>query len=117
MAGAAIEIVEPLGVQAVQALHPGGEIRLWGLDEEVVMVRHQAEAVAAPAEPFDDLAEHQPKELEVAWIPIDGAASNATRPEVVRAAGYLRTGQSRHVDEARRVACAMGCRVTVRKPF
>jgi hypothetical protein len=41
-------LVESLRVRAIETLHPEGEIGIWCLDDEVVMVRHQAVAMATP---------------------------------------------------------------------
>jgi len=49
-----VAFVECASVAAVQVPHPVGEVRQRGLDEEVVVVPHQAAHVRAPAvAPFD----------------------------------------------------------------
>jgi hypothetical protein len=42
---AAVTPVEPLRIDAVQALHAGGEVVARRLDDEVVVVAHQVERV------------------------------------------------------------------------
>ena len=49
--------VEPLGVDTVEPLHPGRNIRARCLDEQMEMVRHQAIGMAPPFEPLDDVLE------------------------------------------------------------
>jgi hypothetical protein len=59
-----VAFVEGAGVAAVQVPHPVSEVRQRGLDEEVVVVPHQAAHVRAPAvAPFDpaqDVEENDP---------------------------------------------------------
>jgi hypothetical protein len=55
MAPALVAAVEGLGVDAVEAAHAVGEAPELGLDDQVVVVRHQAEAVDAPVVALDGL--------------------------------------------------------------
>jgi len=54
MAPAPIPCVEGLRVEAVEALHPGGEVFLGRFEDEVKVVAHQAEGMTAPVEAPDD---------------------------------------------------------------
>jgi hypothetical protein len=45
---ASVAVVESPGVGAVKVAHAGGQVRLGGLDDEVVVVSHQAPGVDAP---------------------------------------------------------------------
>ena len=45
---ASVAVVESPGVGAVEVAHAGGQVRLGGLDDEVVVVSHQAPGVDAP---------------------------------------------------------------------
>src|SRR5919204_2868358 len=54
VAVAAMPLVEELRVAPVHNLHPAGELRLLGLDDEVVVVSHQAKGVAGPVVFCDD---------------------------------------------------------------
>jgi len=50
-----VTLVELLGVRAVQDLHAGRQRLEVGLDDQVVVVSHQAERVEVPAEAaYDD---------------------------------------------------------------
>ena len=58
-----VPAVEQLGIRAIEALHPLRQVGRRRLEEEVVVVRHQALRMAVPAEPGDDVfrdREHQP---------------------------------------------------------
>jgi hypothetical protein len=50
----AVDVVEELRVAAVEMLHSPGEVRVEGLDEEVVVIRQQAVSAALPAEAATD---------------------------------------------------------------
>jgi hypothetical protein len=82
-----VPLVEGAGVGAVQVPHPVGKVRQGGLDEEVVVVPHQAADVSAPAvAPFDpaqDVEEDDP----VAIVPHDRRVVVPTDPDVVVGAG------------------------------
>jgi hypothetical protein len=57
VAGELVGGVEPCRVRAVQIPHPFWEVAPRSVDEQVVVVRHQAVAVAVPAAFGDDPAE------------------------------------------------------------
>ena len=82
-----VALVEGAGVGAVQVSHPVGEVRQRGLDEEVVVVPHQAAHVSAPAvAPFDpaqDVEEDDP----VSIVHDDRRVVVAADPDVVVGAG------------------------------
>jgi predicted GNAT family acetyltransferase len=54
---AVVPIVEGAGIAAVQVAHPVREVRQRGLDEQVVVIAHQAAGVNAPAVAALDAAE------------------------------------------------------------
>ncbi len=54
---AAVPRVEDAGVLAVEVAHAVGQVRLRGLDEQVVVVAHEAANVEPPAVPAQDTAE------------------------------------------------------------
>lgn len=82
-----VPLVEGAGVAAVQVSHPVGEVRLRGLDEEVVVVPHQAAHVSAPAvAPFDpaqDVEEDDP----ISVVQHDRRVVVAADPDVVVGTG------------------------------
>jgi len=82
-----VPLVEGAGVAAVQVSHPVGEVRLRGLDEEVVVVPHQAAHVRAPAvAPFDpaqDVEEDDP----ISVVQHDRRVVVAADPDVVVGTG------------------------------
>lgn len=83
-----VAFVEGPGVAAVQIPHPVGEVRQRGLDEQVVVVTHQAAHVSAPAiAPFDpaqDVEEDDP----VSIVQHDRRVVVAADPDVVIRAGF-----------------------------
>jgi len=64
MAGALVDAIEPLGIDAVELTHALGQIRIWRLHQKVVVIRHQAVGVYSPVVAFPDggnyIKEHLP---------------------------------------------------------
>jgi hypothetical protein len=85
VAPALVAAVERLGVGAVQALEAVGEAPELGLDDEVVVVRHQREGVDVPAVPLDLAREEAQEEAVVVGVAEGGGARNASRAHVVDA--------------------------------
>jgi hypothetical protein len=83
-----VSLVEGAGVAAVQVPHPVVEVRQRCLDEQVVVVTHQAAHVSAPAvAPFDpaqDVEEDDP----VPIVQHDRRVVVAADPDVVEGAGF-----------------------------
>ena len=82
VAAARVLRVEVLGVDAVDAMERLREAIAQALDDEVVVVRHQAESVDVQAEPFDRLPELSEEAAAVIGIEIDSAACDSTRRRV-----------------------------------
>jgi hypothetical protein len=93
---ALVALVEGAGVAAIQIPHPVGEVRERGLDEEVVVIAHQAAHVRAPAvTPFDpaqDVEEDDP----VAVVDDDWGVVVAADPDVVESTGFEATEGPSH---------------------
>lgn len=68
---ALVPTVESLGVDAVQAMHPLGEICLRRLNEEVVVVPQKAIGQETPAETHADIGEDFEKTSAVADVFVD----------------------------------------------
>jgi hypothetical protein len=75
--------VERLGVDPVEPPHPLGEAPELGLEDEVVVVRHQAERVHAPVVAVDLLREEAEEQAEVVHHPERRRAGHASRRDVV----------------------------------
>ena len=92
-----VAFVEGAGVAAVQIPHPIGEVRERGLDEEVIVVAHEAPHVSAPAvTPFDppeDVEEDDP----VSIVEHDRRMVVAPDPDVVVGARSEETVRSSHL--------------------
>ena len=74
MAAARVLRVEVLGVDAVDAVECSREVIAEALDDEVVVVRHQAESVDVQAEPLDRLPELGEEAASVVAVEVDRAA-------------------------------------------
>ena len=57
VACSSVATVEGLGVDTVEVLHPAREVRVWRLDQKVVVIRHQTICMTNPPETHDDLRE------------------------------------------------------------
>ena len=83
VAPALVAAVERLRVDAVQALHSGGEVLELRLDDEVVVVRHQAEDVDSPVVAVDDGREQAQEEAALIVVQEDRRARYSPRCDVV----------------------------------
>jgi hypothetical protein len=77
-----VACVEPLRVATVQALEAGGQLRDRRFEDEVVVVRHQAEGMEAPVVATDDEAEEPEEEPAVVVVPVDRDPPGAARSHV-----------------------------------
>jgi hypothetical protein len=75
--------VETLSVNTVQLAHTAREVGLCCLDEEMIVVGHEAIGMAMPRKAPDDLAQHQEKDAVVFVIEKDRCACVAAAGEVV----------------------------------
>jgi hypothetical protein len=92
--------VEVLGVDAVDAVERSRELIAQALNNEVVVVRHQAESVNVEAEPFDCLPELGEETAAVVAVEVDGAAFDAARRRVPDAViGKRRARQPWHAEK------------------
>ncbi len=82
---APVLLVERLRIAAVQQLHPGGKLRPVALDDEVVMVAHQAKAVHPPPVAAHCDSEQSEEVQPVEIVPVDPAAVHSARAHVVDA--------------------------------
>jgi hypothetical protein len=60
-----------------------------GLDDEVVVISHQAERVARPAEATDDVREHAQEGAAIVVVAVDEDAPGAARGDVEEAVGEV----------------------------
>src|SRR6266540_606418 len=84
---ASVDRVEGAGVLAVEIAHAGREIRLWRLDDEVVVVAHQAASVEAPAVPARHAAKLVEEDAAVVVVQEAELLVVAARGDVVPRAG------------------------------
>jgi hypothetical protein len=96
MAGTPVAEVEALGVRTVQELHAGGELRLGGFEDEVIVVRHQAEGVHRPLVAAHAAGEQRQEAEPVVVVPVDRAAVDAARRDVEEPIGKRGPEHTRH---------------------
>jgi hypothetical protein len=87
VAPALVAAVEGLCVDAVEAAHAVGEAPELGLDDQVVVVRHQAEGVDAPVVALDGVGEQGEEEAVFVGCQEGGGLRHAARGHVVDAFG------------------------------
>src|SRR2546423_11532153 len=85
MAFSAVSAVEGLGVDAVQAMEPIGELVSERLDDEVIVIRHQAEDVDKPVIPHNDVREEREEETAVVVGSEDPRSFDPPRSDMVGA--------------------------------
>jgi hypothetical protein len=96
-----VTVIELTRVRAVQPLHPGAQVRLRRLEQEMEVVVHQAVREAAPALPEDDLPEQRQVRAPVIVIGEDRGAVVATGVDVVDGSSLLLTRSPRHTSRSR----------------
>jgi len=96
VAGAAVSLVEALRVDPVEALHPAGEERAGGLDDEVVVGAHQAEGVGPPVAAVDHAGEEAEERTPVVVVPVGVRAGDGTGGDVVDPVREVASQLSRH---------------------
>jgi hypothetical protein len=80
-----VALVEPHGVEAVQSMHPRGELEAPCRHDEVKVVGHQAERSRSPTEPVDRIAEEDEERAIVAVVEEDLGPSDTPCRDVERA--------------------------------
>jgi hypothetical protein len=95
-------LIEALGVEPVEAVHPVTEIGFRRLEHEVEMVRHQAVAEAFPPVPSDDVPEQGHESRTIDRVDEDRALPVAARGDVIRPPGNLEARSAGHPGDRRR---------------
>jgi len=96
MADAVVRLVEPLRIDSIQLPHPLGEICLWRLHEQVIMVTHQAIGVYHPVETVTDIAQHTKGNTTITVPETDTVSFVTTRGDVVESTTELEPKRSCH---------------------
>lgn len=99
---AAVPVVEPTSVVTVQIAHPLREVRTRCLDDEVIVVSHQAGGMDAPAVALPHAIQNPHEDMAVVDILVDRAPIVAARRDVVEAAGNEIPAWSAHGSDVRR---------------
>lgn len=84
----AVAIVEAACVVAVEVTHPCREVRHRRLNDDMVVVPHEAQSVDAPAIAAADPVQDPEKHVPVVCIGVDRAPIVTARGDVVEAAGH-----------------------------
>jgi hypothetical protein len=87
VAAAGVALVEGLRVGAVQPVQAAREAFEQRLDDDVVVVGHQAEGVAGPVGAPHDLGQHREKKAAVVFVTRDRATGNPADSDVIDALG------------------------------
>ena len=85
----AMSSVEGLGVNPVQLPHPQGEIPLRGLDEQMVMIFHEAVGVTEPVVASIHLVQEAQEGLPVVIVSEDGPLVVASIGKVIDGPGVF----------------------------
>jgi hypothetical protein len=96
-----VTVIELARVRAVQPLHPGAQVRLRRLDQEMEVVVHNAVRETPPPLPEDDLAEQRQVRAPVIVIGEDPGAVVATGIHVVHSSSLFLTRSPRHTSHSR----------------
>jgi hypothetical protein len=81
--------VEVVRMCAVQLMHPDGEIRVWSLNQQMEVIRHQAVRAAQPAALEHDLFQHGEEPPPVEIVEEDVSTLGAARRQMVDGFGRL----------------------------
>src|SRR2546425_8503175 len=92
--------IEALGVDPVELPHPGGEIPLRGLQQQMVMVAHQTVGMAPPVIAYHSLFQDGEKRLPILLVEVDSLAGIAAGGDVVEGAGI---GEAQRTSHGRRI--------------
>jgi hypothetical protein len=115
---AAVAFVEAACVAAVEVAHAVREVRLRRLNEQVIVVAHEAANVDAPAVATDDAVQDVDEEDAVAVVEHDGRLVVAARRDVVqRARREVATWSAHPRDRSRRGAPRRRARTLGTRPL
>jgi hypothetical protein len=93
---AAVPLIERTRVLAVEVAHAVRKIRKRRLDDEVVVVAHQAARVHLPAVPAHDATQNVDERVAILVVEHDRGAVVAARRYVIVGAGGDKTGLATH---------------------
>ena len=96
MAGTVAAVVEKLRIDAVQLAHAEGEVSVRGLQEQMVMVVHEAVGMAQPVIAFLDVLKRPEEHFAVLIVLEDGLLLVAARGDVIDGAGIFDAKRTGH---------------------
>ena len=96
MSGLAVASIEMLRIAGIQPLHASSEIWIESPHEQVVVRRHEHEAVACPFVSCNDFIEEFQELTSISVVAEDRLTSYAASHDVVRGAGQLETRRTCH---------------------
>jgi hypothetical protein len=98
---AIVPLIEELRVATVHHPHAAGQLRPRSLNDQVVVVRHQAVRMAGPAIPSDNRAEQRQEGLPVSVVEENLAMIRASVGDVIDPVGKLASRMSWHASKLR----------------
>lgn len=87
--GPVMSAVEALGVHPIQLSHPTGQIGVGSLDEQMVVVLHQAVGVTSPVESSNDVPENLQKGKPILVVEKDRLSRIPASRDVIHRARIL----------------------------
>lgn len=83
MPDSSMPAIEGLGIAPIELAHAEREIRLWGFEQEMIVIVHQTVGMAEPAVPIDDVGQEREKGGTILLIPHDVLPRIATTGDVI----------------------------------
>jgi hypothetical protein len=93
---AAVALVEGAGVASVQVAHAAGQVRFGGLDDQVIVVFHQAPRVDTPAVALLDPAQEVEEHDSIGVVADDRGPVVPPGGDVVEGAGFENSARAGH---------------------
>jgi hypothetical protein len=96
MSGLAVPPIESLGIDAIELPHSPAEIALRGLNEQMIVIIHQAIGMAQPVVPGYYGSEDVKKEQPILVVTEDGTAGISPGGDMVDCTGIFYAQRARH---------------------
>jgi hypothetical protein len=97
VAHTSVQPIAALRVDPVQLAHAPGESIIQGFNDQVIVVGHQAVAIAQPSHPPADLTEDMEERLSVPIIQVNRCTAIATGGDMIHRTRKLSAQWSRHI--------------------
>jgi hypothetical protein len=91
MPDSVVPSIQCLRVNAIQLPHPLGQVPIWRLDYQMIVVIHQTVGMADPVKALGDLKKGSEKQFTVSVVPKNRLAFVAPRSDVVQGPRRIRS--------------------------